>query len=125
MSLARLLGRLGAVVAALAGLAVAYYGLLVGSATVPRGLDALLAGEINVFVVVGLSGVVVALAGLAVVAGRGRSWAITVGALLVVVAMLGLVLYALSPLVVIVSGAVGLLLFFSGASLNGHHRNLA
>lgn len=119
MSFARLLGRLGGLLAALVGFAVAYYGLLVGSATVPRGLDVLLAGQINVFAVVGLSGAVVALVGLAVAAGRGRPWAITAGLLLIVVAMLGLVLYALSPLVVIVSGVVGLLLFFSGASLNG------
>ncbi|ELZ31153.1 hypothetical protein C474_09969 [Halogeometricum pallidum JCM 14848] len=119
MSLARLLGRLGGLLAAAVGAFVAYYGLLVGSVTVPRGLDALLAGEVNVFVVIGLTGVVVALVGLAVAAGRGRSWAITVGTLLVAVAALGLVLYAFSPLVVAVTGVVGFLLFFSGASLNG------
>ena len=119
MSFARLIGRLGGLVAAAVGAFVAYYGLVIGSATVPRGLDALLAGEINVFVVVGLTGVVVALTGLAVAAGRGRSWAITVGTLLVAVTALGLVLYALSPLVVLVAGVLGLLLFFSGASLNG------
>ncbi|MDS0297202.1 hypothetical protein NDI76_00410 [Halogeometricum sp. S1BR25-6] len=119
MSFARLFGRLGGLVAAAVGAFVAYYGLLVGSATVPRGLDALLVGEINVFVVVGLAGAVVALVGLALVAGRGRSWAITVGTLLVAVAALGLVLYAFSPLVVVIAGVVGLLLFFSGASLNG------
>lgn len=123
MSLARLIGRLGGLVAALAGLAVAYYGLLVGSATVQRGLDALLAGTVNVFVVVGLSGVVVALVGLAVAAGRGRSWAVSVGVALVVVAMLGLALFAFSTLVVAVVGAVGLLLFFSGASLGGRRRS--
>ncbi|MDS0296118.1 hypothetical protein [Halogeometricum luteum] len=118
MSFARLIGRLGGLLAAAVGAFVAYYGLLVGSATVPRGLDALLAGELNVFVVIGLSGVVVALVGLAVAAGRGRPWAITVGTLLIAVAALGLALYALSPLVVLVAGVVGLLLFFSGASLN-------
>ena len=118
MPLARTLGRVAALVVALAGLAVGYSGLT-APANFVVGSEPVAVGPLTGFDLVGVGGVVVALAALAVVFGRGRSAAVSLGTLLVVVSAVALAVAPLAWTATLGLFAVGLLLFFAGASLTG------
>ncbi|SFR32210.1 hypothetical protein [Halogeometricum limi] len=114
MSPSELAGRLVAVLVAVEGLSVAAYGLLRAPAP---GLGSLLAGEPNAFAAVGLLGVLLAAVALAVVFGRGRSAAVSLGGVLAVGGVVVLVVPVLSLLVAGLLLVGGLALVFAGASL--------
>ncbi|ADQ65856.1 hypothetical protein C499_11646 [Halogeometricum borinquense DSM 11551] len=124
MSLARAFGRVGALAVALSGLAVTYYGLYVvgpglGSETAIRTLFT--PSPTNTSLAIGSIGLVAALAALPVLVGRGRWAAISVGTFLVVLSTLAIVSGVITVTAWLSGGLIGLLLFFAGASLNGHH----
>ena len=125
MSLARSLGRVGGFVVALVGAAVAYFGLVAAAPNVTLGTRPATVGPLTAFDLLGVGGVLLAVVGLAVVAGRGRAAAVSVGGLLAVVGFVVLALPLLAWPVALAVLAVGLVLFFAGASLNGHRSDAA
>jgi hypothetical protein len=123
MSLTRLAARGGALLAALPAYAAAYFGLFARFSDGGRGID-YLSGDPTVVLpfAVGVAALLVAFVATAVAVTESRAGTdlgVSVGGLLLVFAVVVLVLPILAPTLGFASGAVGLVLFLSGASLRG------
>ena len=109
--------RLTGLAIAAAGAALVGRGLLVAPPNGVPGLGVVGPAAITL-AVVGTVGVGAAfvIAGLAVLVGRGRALAVSVGSILIVAAIVGLAAGAGSPVGVLAIAAVSLALLFSGAA---------
>jgi len=117
MSPAEFLARLTGLLVVVAGVVLAWGGFLVptGGAS---GIALLARGAIaNLSVAAGITGIGFLVAGLAVLIGRGRSIAVSVGGVVLVAAVALLAVGTNSPQSVLGVGVVALVLLFAGSSI--------
>ncbi|SFR32205.1 hypothetical protein [Halogeometricum limi] len=120
-----LAARVVALVVAAVGFVVAFFGLVASSPELASGLDALLRGVVTPFSLLGLLSTLVTLVALAVVFGRGRSAAVSLGGALAVGGVVVLAYPVLTPLFGLSFVVVGFALLFAGASLGVRRRSAA
>jgi hypothetical protein len=119
MSPSEFLARIVGLLVAVAGVVLAWGGFFVPTAGA-SGLDLLARGAVaNIVVAGGVTGVGFVVAGVAVVLDRGRSLAVTVGGVVLVVALGLLAVGTNSTGSVLGVGGVALVLLLTGASIGG------
>ena len=117
MSPTDFLARLTGLLVVVAGVVLVWGGLLVPTGGAP-GIGLLARGAIpNLSVAAGITGIGFLVAGLAVLIGRGRSIAVSVGGVVLVAAVALLAVGTNSAQSVLGVGVVALVLLFAGSSI--------